>query len=98
MKTKIMVCCAVVAAMSVSPAFAAKKKPMKRSAQQQTSAPAGPVGAAVGTAGAVVGGAVATAGAIATAPFQMPPVSTLNGPTCKPGSTVTVNGQKMRCQ
>jgi hypothetical protein len=28
----------------------------------------------------------------------MGPVSTLNGPTCKPGSTVTINGQKMRCQ
>ena len=97
MKTKILACCVVVAAMSVSPAFAAKKK-AKGSSQQETSTRAGPVGAAVGTAGAVVGGAVATAGAIATAPFTMGPVSTLNGPTCKSGTMVTVNGQKMRCQ
>jgi hypothetical protein len=41
---------------------------------------------------------VATAGAIATAPFTMGPVSTLNGPSCKPGTTTTINGQKMRCQ
>ena len=102
MKGKLITCCAVVAAMAVSPAFAAgKKKPMKRAAQQETSRPAGPVGAAVGTAGAVVGGAAATAGAIATAPFNpalVGPVSTLNGPTCKPGEIVTINGQKMRCQ
>lgn len=95
MKTKIITCSMIIAALSVSPALAAKKKPMKRSAQQQTTSA---VGGPVGTAGAIVGGAVGTAGAIATAPFTMGPVSTLNGPTCKPGTTVTVNGQKMRCQ
>ena len=26
------------------------------------------------------------------------PVSTINGPTCKPGTITTINGQKMRCQ
>jgi hypothetical protein len=101
MKAKVIACCVVAAAMSVSPAFAAKQKPMKRAVQQETSAPAGPVGGAVRTAGMVAGGAVATAGAIATAPFNpalMGPVSTLNGPTCKPGTPVTINGQKMRCQ
>ena len=94
MKLKIITGSIIIAALSVSPAFAAKKKAMKRAPQQQTSAVGGPVGAA----GAVVGGAVGTAGAIATAPFTTGPVSTLNGPSCKPGTTVTVNGQKMRCQ
>lgn len=27
-----------------------------------------------------------------------PPVSTLNGPTCQPGSWTTINGARMRCQ
>lgn len=102
MRTRIIVCSAIVAAMAVSPAFAAtKKKPAKRAAQQEISRPAGPVAGAARTAGAVAGGAVATAGAIATAPFNPTlagPVSTLNGPSCKPGTTVTINGQKMRCQ
>jgi hypothetical protein len=102
MKARIVVCSAVVAAMAASPALAAgKKKPMKGTAQQEVSRPAGPVAGAARTAGAVAGGAVATAGAIATAPFNPTlagPVSTLNGPTCKPGTTVTINGQKMRCQ
>ena len=95
-------CSAIVAAMAVSPAFAAgKKKPMKQAAQQDISRPAGPVAGAARTAGAVAGGAPAAAGTIATAPFNptlVGPVSTLNGPTCKPGTTVTINGQKMRCQ
>ena len=102
MKAKLVTCCAIIAAISISPALAAgKKKPMKRSAQQTTSAPAGPVAGAARATGAVVGGAVTTAGAIATAPFNpalVGPVSTLNGPTCKVGDTVTINGQKMRCQ
>jgi len=113
MKAKITVCSAVVAAMAVSPALAAgKKKPMKRSAQQEITRPAGPVaaparaaggvvGGAAATTGAVIGGAAATAGAIATAPFNpapVAPVSTVNAPTCKPGETVTINGQRMRCQ
>jgi hypothetical protein len=100
MKARIIVCSAVVAAMAVSPAFAAgKKKPMKRAAQQDITRPAGPVAAPARAAGAVVGGAAATAGAIATAPFRpVGPVSTLNGPTCKPGEMVTIGGQKMRCQ
>jgi hypothetical protein len=101
MNAKIIACCAIVVAMSISPAFAAKKKMVKRGAQQETSTPGSVVGGAVGTAGAVAGGAVATAGAIATAPFNpalMGPVSTLNGPSCKPGTSVTINGQKMRCQ
>jgi hypothetical protein len=99
MKARIIVC-AVAAAVAVSPAFAAgKKKPMKKAAQQDITRPAGPVAGPVGAAGAVVGGAAATAGAIATAPFRpVGPVSTLNGPTCKAGDTVTINGQKMRCQ
>jgi hypothetical protein len=93
MRAKVIACCVVAAAMAVSPAFASKK--------QETSTPAGVVGGAARTTGAVAGGAVATAGAIATAPFnptRMGPVSTLNGPSCKPGSTVTINGRKMRCQ
>jgi hypothetical protein len=94
MKAKVITLGIVVAALSISPAFAAKKKTMKRSAAQQTSVP----GAVVAGAGAVVGGAVTTAGAIATAPFTMGPVSTLNGPTCKPGTMITVGGKKMRCQ
>lgn len=101
MKAKLITCCAVIAAISVSPALAAgKKKTMKRAAQQETSQRAGPVAGAARAAGAVVGGAVATAGAIATAPFRpIGPVSTLNGPSCKPGATVSMpNGQKMRCQ
>jgi hypothetical protein len=102
MNARIIVCGAVVAAMAVSPAFAAgKKKPMKRAAQQEISRPAGPVAGAARTAGAAAGGALATAGTIATAPFNptlVGTVSTLNGPTCKPGTTVTINGQKMRCQ
>jgi hypothetical protein len=102
MKARIIVWSAVVAAMAVSPAFAAgKKKPMKRAAQQETSRPVGPVASGARTAGAVAGGAAATAGAIATAPFNptlVGPVSTLNGPSCKMGETVTINGQKMRCQ
>jgi hypothetical protein len=111
MNAKLVTCCAIIAAISVSPAFAAgKKKPMKRAAQQTTSAPAGPVAGAAParpvagaarTAGAVAGGAAATAGAIATAPFNptpVAPVSTLNGPSCKPGTTVTIGGQQMRCQ
>ena len=92
MNLKTIACCVVVAAISVSPALAAKKKAPKA---------AGPVAAVVGTAGAVAGGAVATAGAIVTAPFNpalMGPVSTLNGPTCKVGTTVAVNGKNMRCQ
>jgi hypothetical protein len=102
MKARIIVCSAIVAAMAVSPALAAgKKKPVKRAVQQETSRPAGPVAGAARTAGAVAGGAAATAGAIATAPFNpalVGPVSTLNGPSCKMGETVTINGQKMRCQ
>jgi hypothetical protein len=102
MKATFAVCCAVVAAMAVSPALAAGKKKMTKSAaKQETSVRGGPVAGAARTAGAVAGGAVATAGAIATAPFNPTlagPVSTLNGPTCKPGTTVTINGQKMRCQ
>lgn len=101
MKAKIIACCVVAAAMSVSPAFAAKKKMTKRAAPQETATRGGVVGGAVGAAGAVAGGALATAGAIATAPFNpalMGPVSTINGPSCKPGTTITVNGQKMRCQ
>jgi hypothetical protein len=100
MKARIIVC-AVAAAVAVSPAFAAgKKKPMKKAAQQDITRPAGPVAAPARAAGAVVGGAAATAGAIATAPFRpVGPVSTLNGPTCKVGETMTMpNGQKMRCQ
>ena len=101
MKAKVIAYCVVAAAMSVSPAFAAKKKPMKRAAQEETFVPGAVVGGAARTAGAVAGTAVATAGAIATAPFNpalMGPVSTINGPSCKPGTTVTINGQKMRCQ
>ena len=101
MNAKILTCCAVVAAMTISPAFAAKKKMTKRSAQQQTSTPGAVVGAAVGTAGAVASGAVATAGAIVTAPFNpavLGPVSTLNGPSCQKGTTVTMGGKKMACQ
>ena len=98
MNTKLLTCCAVVAAMTISPAFAAKKKMTKRSPQQQTSTPGTVVGAAVGTAGAVAGGAVATAGAIVTAPFSPGPVSTLNGPSCQKGTTVTMGGKKMACQ
>ena len=102
MKAKIIACCAIAVAMVVSPALAAGKKSAKRAAQpQQTATSTSPVGAAVGTAGAVAGGAVATAGAIATAPFNaaaMGPPSTINAPTCKPGDMVTINGQKMRCQ
>lgn len=99
MKATFAICCAVVAAMAVSPAFAAGKKKMAKSAaKQETSVRGGPVAGAARTAGAVAGGAVATAGAIATAPFSPMPVSTINAPTCKPGTTVTINGQKMRCQ
>lgn len=101
MNARIMTCCFVVAAMSISPALAAGKKSMKRAAQQETSVRGGPVAGAARTAGAVAGGAVATAGAIVPAPFNpglVGQVSTLNGPTCKPGTTVTINGQKMRCQ
>lgn len=99
MKAKIIACCTVAIAMAVSPAFAAGKKSGKRAPQQTSQS--GPVGAAVGTAGAVAGGAVATAGMIATAPFNpalMGPVSTINSPSCKRGDMVTINGQKMRCQ
>jgi hypothetical protein len=96
MKIKTALCCLIVAAVSVSPALAATKKKTMKRAPQTTSTPAGVVGGAARTAGAVATGAVATAGAIATAPFTA--VSTLNGPSCKPGTTVTVNGQKMRCQ
>lgn len=100
MRTKIAVCLAVAAAVSVSPALAAKKKTMKPAAQKEVSTtPGGIVGGAVGTAGAVAAGAVGTAGAIATAPFRpIGPVSTINGPSCKPGEMVTIGGQKMRCQ
>jgi hypothetical protein len=107
MKARMIVSCAIVAAMAVSPAFAAgKKKPMKQAAKQDITRPAGPVagparaaGAVVGGAAATAGAAAATAGAIATAPFRpVGPVSTLNGPTCKVGETVTIGGQKMRCQ
>jgi threonine/homoserine/homoserine lactone efflux protein len=95
MKVKTLVCCLLVAAVSASPAFAATKK---KAAKKDASAQSGVVGGAVGTAGAVAAGAVGTAGAIVTAPFTMGPVSTLNGPTCKSGTTTTINGQKMRCQ
>lgn len=101
MKAKLITCCAIVVAMSVSPALAAAKKKSTKSATQQETSVRGPVAATVGAAGAVATGAVATAGAIATAPFNPAlagPVSTLNGPSCKPGTTVTINGQKMRCQ
>lgn len=100
MKAKLITCCAIMAAIAVSPALAAgTKKSMKRSAQQETSVRGGPVAGAARTTGAVVGGAIGTAGAIATAPFRPTgPVSTINAPTCKPGTTVTINNQKMRCQ
>lgn len=70
MNARIIACCAVVAAISVSPALAAGKKSMKRTAQQETSVRGGPVAGAARTAGAVAGGAIVTADAIATAPFN----------------------------
>lgn len=104
MNFKVIACAITAVAFLATPAMAAKKK-MKRGSQmeQSQSMPGGIVGGAVGTAGAIAGGAVATAGAIATAPFQPmmgPPmaVSTINGPTCKRGDWVTINGNKMRCQ
>jgi hypothetical protein len=102
MKATFITCCAVIAAISVSPALAAgKKKAMKPAAKQETTVRAGPVAGAARATGAVVGGAAATAGTIATAPLNPPrtgPVSTINAPTCKPGTIVTINNQKMRCQ
>jgi hypothetical protein len=102
MRAKLAICCAIVAAFAISPAQAAKKKQARTAQQQTAQQPGGIVGGAVGTAGAIAGGAVATAGAIATAPFNPTlmggPVSTINGPACKPGSITTINGQKMRCQ
>lgn len=101
MSLRCIVAAVVVAGLVGSPAQAASKKRTRTAVQaQQTMAP-GPVGAAVGTAGAIAGGAVATAGAIATAPFNAgmaPPVSTINGPTCRRGELATINGRKMRCQ
>ncbi|MEZ5764199.1 MAG: hypothetical protein R3D69_08090 [Xanthobacteraceae bacterium] len=111
MKIKVLACAVAAVALTVSPAMAAKK--MKRSGHHHAhhhmhghmhhhahgrSMPGAVVGGAAGVAGAVVGGAVATAGAIATAPIMLAPVSTLNGPTCKAGTMVTINGKRMRCQ
>ena len=107
MKGKLAICCAIVAAMAVSPALAAGKKKMsKRATQSEASMrAAGPVEGAARTTGAVVGGAAATpgavvgtAGAFAMAPFQPLGPNLQNPPICKKGDWVTINGKRMRCQ
>jgi len=78
-----------------------------------TGVTAGAVGTAGAIAGGAVNtaGAIATAPfrndwsprrdsyAYYNEPMIAPaPVSTLNGPTCQPGSWTTINGARMRCQ